>query len=72
MTKVISIRLPKELEEKLDLLAQSTRRSKSFFVKEALSRYLEEIEDYYIALDRFSHPGSRYYTTDEVKKELHL
>ena len=44
--KMISIRLPKDLEKKLDILAQSTKRSKSFYVKEALTRYLEEIEDY--------------------------
>ena len=68
--KMISIRLPKDLEKKLDILAQSTKRSKSFYVKEALTRYLEDIEDYYVALERFSQPGSDYYTTEEVKKEI--
>jgi len=68
--KMISIRLPKDLEKKLDILAQSTKRSKSFYVKEALTRYLEDIEDYYVVLERFSQPGSDYYTTKEVKKEI--
>lgn len=36
-----SIRLPQEMEARLALLAAQTKRSKSFYVKEALEQYFE-------------------------------
>jgi RHH-type transcriptional regulator, rel operon repressor / antitoxin RelB len=69
---MVTVRLPADMEEKLNKITEATRRPKSFYIKEALERYLDEMEDFYIALDRLSQPGSKYYTTEEVKKELDL
>jgi len=69
---MVTVRLPLDMEEKLNKITEATRRPKSFYIKEALERYLDEMEDFYIALDRLSRPGSKYYTTEEVKKELDL
>ena len=47
-----SIRLPHEIEERLENLAVRTGRSKSFYVKEAIIEHLDEIEDIYLAEKR--------------------
>ncbi|MBI2251384.1 MAG: ribbon-helix-helix protein, CopG family [Armatimonadetes bacterium] len=67
---MLSVRLPKELEKKLERLSKITKRSKSFFVKEALENQLEDLEDFYAALDILSKANSKYYTTEEIEKSL--
>lgn len=47
-----SIRLPHEIEERLEKLSLQTGRSKSFYVKEAIIDHLDEIEDIYLAEKR--------------------
>lgn len=65
-----SVRLPEEIEQRLEFLAQTTKRSKSFFICEALDRYLEEVGDVYEALDRIASPNREFLTTAEVLKAL--
>ena len=67
-----SVRLPDELAERLEKLAQSSRRSKSSFIVEALENYLEEREDLEVALARFRDPAAEWVDQDEVKRELGL
>lgn len=45
----ISIRLTPEEEARLDVLAQRTGRSKSFYVRTALHEYLADLEDAFAA-----------------------
>lgn len=47
-----SIRLPHEIEDRLENLAAKTGRSKSFYVKEAILEHLDDIEDIYLAEKR--------------------
>lgn len=47
-----SIRLPHEIEKRLEKLSAQTGRSKSFYVKKAILDHLDEIEDIYIAEKR--------------------
>lgn len=47
-----SIRLPHQIEKRLENLAAKTGRSKSFYVKEAIIEHLDEIEDIYLAEKR--------------------
>lgn len=68
----LAIRLEPKLEKRLTTLAKSTGRTKSYYVREALLRTLEDIEDYYTALYRLEHPPKRYLTMEEVKKNLGL
>jgi RHH-type rel operon transcriptional repressor/antitoxin RelB len=44
-----SIRLPQEVEHRLEVLSQQTGRSKSFYVKEAILEHLDNLEDIYVA-----------------------
>ena len=47
-----SIRLPHEIEDRLENLSVKTGRSKSFYVKEAILDHLDDIEDTYLAEKR--------------------
>jgi RHH-type rel operon transcriptional repressor/antitoxin RelB len=62
----IAIRLPEELENQLASLAKKTKRSKSFYVREAIAHYLEDIEDYYSGLEVLNNLG-RTYSLEEVR-----
>jgi RHH-type rel operon transcriptional repressor/antitoxin RelB len=46
---MIAIRLPKEIELRLNTLATSTGRTKSYYVREALLKHLTNIEHIYMA-----------------------
>ena len=46
---MLALRLPKELEDRLEKLAAATHRTKSFYARQAIERYLEDIEDLYLA-----------------------
>ena len=67
----VRLDLPKQLKNQLDHLKKTTKKSKSFHVKEALTRYLEDMEDLRIALERLEKEGKTY-TSEEVRKKLNL
>jgi RHH-type rel operon transcriptional repressor/antitoxin RelB len=46
---MLAIRLPQEIESRLEALAASTGRTKSFYVREAIIEYLDDLEDLYLA-----------------------
>ena len=46
-----SIRLAPEIEERLDVLAAKTGRSKAYYLRELIERGLEDMEDYYLAAE---------------------
>lgn len=49
---MLNVRLPDDLEARLNTLSKTTNRPKSFYVREALERSLEDIEDIYLAEKR--------------------
>lgn len=53
-----SIRLPHEIEERLETLSAKTGRRKSFYVKEAILDHLDDIEDTYLAEKRLERINS--------------
>ncbi len=67
---MVNVRVPKEIEERLEELTRLTHRSKSFYVREALKAYIEDLEDYYISLERLADKSSQRYTLEEVEKKL--
>jgi RHH-type rel operon transcriptional repressor/antitoxin RelB len=46
---MLAIRLPAEIEARLENLAKSTGRTKTFYAREAILEYLEDMEDLYEA-----------------------
>jgi len=63
----IAIRLSPELEKRLTALAKKTHRSKSYFAREAIENYIEDLEDYYLAKAVQENPG-KIYSAEEVRK----
>jgi RHH-type rel operon transcriptional repressor/antitoxin RelB len=45
----ISIRLPEEVESRLNQLASLTGRSKTYYIREAIVEHLDDLEDLYLA-----------------------
>lgn len=48
----LSIRLPSDIENRLNALATRTGRSKTFYATEAIIEHLEDLEDLYLAEQR--------------------
>lgn len=46
---MLALRLPPEIERRLEELARKTGRSKSFYAREAILEHLEDLEDTYLA-----------------------
>ncbi len=53
---MLSVRLTPEIMEWLELLADKTGRTKSFYAREAILRYFEDMEDTFIAIERLETP----------------
>lgn len=72
---MLSVRLPKKTEARLLALSARTHRSKSYYIKEALERYLDDEEDYLIlvaAYEEHLRTGKKTNSLAEVKAELGL
>lgn len=46
---MLALRLPAEIEQRLEALAKATGRTKSFYAREAIVEYLGDLEDVYLA-----------------------
>ncbi|CAG0995340.1 MAG: ribbon-helix-helix protein, CopG family [Rhizobiaceae bacterium] len=49
---MLALRLPPDIEKRLDDLARKTGRTKSFYAREAILEYLADMEDAYLAEQR--------------------
>jgi RHH-type transcriptional regulator, rel operon repressor / antitoxin RelB len=70
-----SIRLPEEIERRLDALAEKTGRTKAFYIREMILSHIDEMEDYYLAaevLERVRKGQERTFTEQEVRQHLGL
>ena len=72
---MLAIRLPAEIELRLENLAKATGRTKTYYAREAILEYLEDMEDLYMAEQRMADIKaglSKTYTLDEIKNRLGL
>ena len=72
---MLALRLPDDIENRLQNLAEQTGRSKSFYAKEAILKYLEDMEDIFLAdkaLQQFRDSGEPIISIDELEAELEL
>jgi RHH-type transcriptional regulator, rel operon repressor / antitoxin RelB len=70
-----SIRLPADVDSRLERLSKSTGRTKAFYVKEAVLEHLDDLEDVYLAekrLEDIRAGRSKVHTLEEVERELGL
>lgn len=66
-----SVKLPLDLEKRLETLANETGRTKTYYIKEALLNQIEDMEDRYLSLQRLEKP-MKALTMEEAKHELSL
>ncbi|WP_026939373.1 type II toxin-antitoxin system RelB family antitoxin [Holophaga foetida] len=72
---MLAIRLPIEIEHRLEALAQATGRTKTFYAREAIVEYMDDLEDIYLAESRLEDlraGRSRTFTLEEVERDLGL
>jgi RHH-type rel operon transcriptional repressor/antitoxin RelB len=51
---MLALRLPPDLEARLDALARKTGRTKSYYAREAIVEYIDDLEDLYLAQRRYA------------------
>jgi RHH-type transcriptional regulator, rel operon repressor / antitoxin RelB len=68
---MLAVRLPADIENRLDTLARKTGRTKTFYVREAILEHIEDLEEAYVALDRLKKPAKRL-SMEEVERKLGL
>jgi RHH-type rel operon transcriptional repressor/antitoxin RelB len=49
---MLTVRLPADMEKRLSRLSKRTGRPKAYYAKKAIGEFLEEQEDYLIAISR--------------------
>ncbi len=72
MKTTLSLRLPDEVAEKLEDLANETHRSKTYIIRTALEQYLTEYSEYQVALDRLKDKDDEIISSKEMRERLGL
>jgi RHH-type rel operon transcriptional repressor/antitoxin RelB len=70
-----SIRLAPETEQRLDFLAAHTGRTKAYYLREIIEQGIEEMEDYYLAVDvveRLRKGQEQIHSAANVRSDLGL
>jgi RHH-type rel operon transcriptional repressor/antitoxin RelB len=68
---MLAIRLPKDIEKRLEELAKKTNRTKTYYAREAILEYLDDLEDYYLAVARIEE-NLPSIPIEEVERQLGL
>jgi len=69
--QTITAKIPEEVYARLERLASKIDRKKSYLVRQALERFIEDQEDYLVALARLSKKRKRI-PLAELERELGL
>jgi len=70
---MIGVRLPSDIEKRLDELAKSTGRTKTYYVREAILEHLDDMEEAYLAeaaLERIRRGDERVLSSEEFWRGL--
>jgi RHH-type rel operon transcriptional repressor/antitoxin RelB len=70
-----SIRLDAATEQRLDQLATRTGRTKAYYLRELVTKGLDDLEDYYLAAataERVRKGDEKVYTSEQVRADLGL
>lgn len=72
---MLAIRLPDEIENRLEELARKTGRTKTYYAREAILAHLEDMEDYYQAAESYQEymaGKEKTVSLEEVEQDLGL
>jgi RHH-type rel operon transcriptional repressor/antitoxin RelB len=67
---MLALRLPEEIESRLEALARKTGRTKSYYAREAILRHLEDLEDAHLARERLKKRRRGRVTLEALESEL--
>jgi len=70
-----SIRLPQDVETRLNFLAHKTGRTKAYYLREIIERGIDDMEDYYLAadvLERVRKNREKVHSASDVRRDLGL
>lgn len=71
----LNIRIPEKIGERLGDLATKTSRTKSYYVRKALEEKLEELEDYFLAmqsLENIETGKSKIWSHEDIEADRDL
>ena len=71
----VSLRLPDDLTQRLNYLAEKTGRTKTFYMLEAIKQHIDDLEDLYLAEQRLLEVRagrSITHSIDDVERRLGL
>ena len=69
--KMLGVRLDKDIEERLDILCKKTGRTKSYYAKKAIREFIEDREDYLLAVAALEE-SKEFVSLGEARKKLDL
>jgi len=72
---MLALRLPEDIERRLEALAKRSGRSKSFYAREAILEHLDDLEAAYLSdeiLKRVESGQEQTHTLEDLEKELGL
>jgi RHH-type transcriptional regulator, rel operon repressor / antitoxin RelB len=70
-----TIRLSAKAEQRFDLLSAKTGRTKAFYLRQMIETGLDDLEDYYLAVDalaRVRKGKEKIYSSAQVRADLGL
>lgn len=70
MSPSLTIRISEDTAKRLDALARSLERPRSYIVKKALETYVEEYSDYLIAMKRLKDKDDAIITSTDLRERL--
>jgi RHH-type rel operon transcriptional repressor/antitoxin RelB len=65
--KSVSLRIPDVIYDRISKLARETHRTKTFFMLECILEHIEDVEDYYEAIDSYN-DNDGYISAEELWK----
>lgn len=70
MPKTISLRLPSELDDRLERIAKDNDRSKSYLVRKAIAKFVQDYEDIDVSHRRVKDKDDKTMSSEEMKRWL--
>jgi RHH-type transcriptional regulator, rel operon repressor / antitoxin RelB len=67
---MLALRLPPDIEKRLDDLAKRTGRTKSYYARQAIIEHLEDMEDIALAEERLKSDDGVRIALEDVMREL--
>jgi len=69
---MLTVKLPLELEKRLETVARRLGRTKQDVALEAIAEEIQDLEDGLLALERMTDGKTEFFTLEEVRERLGL